>query len=51
VADPSYCPVTYTYAVTDFTDNSSNAASAVTRADKTFTFEYGADLSPVSPTA
>ena len=51
MAEPLYCPVTYSYVVTDFTDDSSTPASAITRADETFTFEYGADLSPVSPTA
>ena len=51
VVEPLYCPVTYSYVVTDFTDDSSTPASAITRVDETFTFEYGADLSPVSPTA
>ena len=54
--DPSYCPLTYTYVVTDL-PNSSSAITGTAIADTTtaidkevFAFLYDADLSPVTPT-
>lgn len=43
IAVPSYCPIDYTYNVPAL----ANSGTPITRADKTFTIFYDADLTPV----
>jgi len=47
-ADPSYCPLVYSYSIGDIT--SVSVPSAVTRVDKTFSFGYSQDLQPIGET-
>ena len=48
---PNVCDLRYVYTETKFTDDDGNPAYAITRSDKTFSFFYNADLSPVTPVA
>ena len=50
VADPTYCPLDYTYDVTEFKNKNDVDTNAITRTDKSFSIEYSDDLSPVTPT-
>ena len=50
VADPSYCPLDYTYVETTFKNKNGADTNAITRVDQKFTVSYSDDLSPVTPT-
>ena len=55
--DPSYCPLTYTYSVSDLSNgNSAITGTSITDTDlekdkQTFSFYYDADITPVYPSA
>ena len=51
VISPDYCEIRLNYEETKFTDDGGDLQTAITRVDDTFSFFYGADLSPVKPTA
>jgi len=51
VADPVFCPLTYTYTETPLTDANGNTDTAISRTDETFTFTYNKDDAPVNPVA
>ena len=50
VVDPDYCPIQYTYVETPFDDADGNEATTISRIDKTYTFTWTKDLSPVGQT-
>lgn len=43
-ADPSYCPITYSYAIEDL----NNGGTPITNSGKDFTIQYSADLTPIA---
>lgn len=48
-SDPSYCPLIYSYSVTDL-DNGESAVTSISPNDRTLTFFYDSDLTPVDAT-
>ena len=48
--DPYFCPLTYTYTISDLANDGANPSSAISRVNKRFYFEYLSDRAPVGQT-